>query len=145
MYKRQDYTHPDLAGAMWENPGTLDLPGRHGYDFANDDDDPMPAGEHGTHVAGIAAAVANNGIGGAGVAPNAKIMAFRIADENGGLWESAAISAYAYMKQAVQEMCIRDRRCACSGRGWWRDILTVHSRLSAEVNSVLFGIISTKK
>ena len=97
-----DYTHPDLAGAMWENPGTLDLPGRHGYDFANDDDDPMPAGEHGTHVAGIAAAVANNGIGGAGVAPNAKIMAFRIADENGGLWESAAISAYAYMKQAVQ-------------------------------------------
>lgn len=36
-------------------------------------------------------------------------------------------------------------RCACSGRGWWRDISTVHSRLSAEVNSVLFGIISTKK
>ena len=35
--------------------------------------------------------------------------------------------------------------CACSGRGWWRDISTVHSRLSAEVNSVLFGIISTKK
>ena len=30
-------------------------------------------------------------------------------------------------------------------RGWWRDISTVHSRLSAEVNSVLFGIISTKK
>ena len=27
----------------------------------------------------------------------------------------------------------------------WRVILTVHSRLSAEVNSVLFGIISTKK
>lgn len=26
-----------------------------------------------------------------------------------------------------------------------RDISTVHSRLSAEVNSVLFGIISTKK
>ncbi|SUH36854.1 Uncharacterised protein [Salmonella enterica subsp. enterica] len=36
-------------------------------------------------------------------------------------------------------------RCACSGRGWWRDISTVHSSLSAEVNSVLFGIISTKK
>lgn len=36
-------------------------------------------------------------------------------------------------------------RCACSGRGWWRDISTVHSRLSAEVNSVLFGIISKKK
>ncbi|GJH97439.1 hypothetical protein ECZC10_52870 [Escherichia coli] len=35
--------------------------------------------------------------------------------------------------------------CACSGRGWWRDISTVHSSLSAEVNSVLFGIISTKK
>lgn len=35
--------------------------------------------------------------------------------------------------------------CACSGRGWWRDISTVHSRLSAEVNSVLFGIISKKK
>lgn len=33
----------------------------------------------------------------------------------------------------------------CSGRGWWRDISIVHSCLSAEVNSVLFGIISTKK
>lgn len=36
-------------------------------------------------------------------------------------------------------------RCACSGRGWLHDISTVHGSLSAEVNSVLFGVISTKK
>ena len=41
--------------------------------------------------------------------------------------------------------CCCRGRCACSGRGWWRDISIVHSCLSAEVNSVLFGIISTKK
>lgn len=36
-----------------------------------------PDGEHGTHVAGIIAAVRNNGKGMDGVAPNAKIMAVR--------------------------------------------------------------------
>jgi subtilisin family serine protease len=38
---------------------------------------------HGTHVAGIAAASADDGVGVAGVAPNARIMAIRVMDNNG--------------------------------------------------------------
>lgn len=40
-------------------------------------------GGHGTHVAGIAAAVGNNGIGGAGIAPDAKIYAYSVMDSEG--------------------------------------------------------------
>jgi len=54
-----------------------------GYDFINNDTDTRDQFGHGTHVAGIAAAVANNGIGVAGVAPDAKIMPVRVLDSNG--------------------------------------------------------------
>ena len=52
-----------------------------GWDFSSDqfgeDNDPSPGNRHGTHVAGISAAVTNNGIGVAGVNPNAKILAVK--------------------------------------------------------------------
>lgn len=54
-----------------------------GHDFVDNDSDPSDEVGHGTHVAGIAAAVANNGVGVAGVAPNAKIMPVRVLDEEG--------------------------------------------------------------
>ena len=38
---------------------------------------------HGTHVAGIIAAVADNGIGGAGVAPQSRILSIRVLDAKG--------------------------------------------------------------
>lgn len=46
-------------------------------------DGPQDENGHGTHVAGIIAAAANNGIGVAGVAPNAKLLPVRVLDENG--------------------------------------------------------------
>ena len=37
-----DYTHEDLKDSMWVNPyQSKGLEGTYGYDFANDDDDPM--------------------------------------------------------------------------------------------------------
>jgi len=57
-----DYTHPDLADNIWKNPGEIPNNGvdddQNGYiddvmgwDFANNDNDPMDDFGHGTHVA----------------------------------------------------------------------------------------------
>lgn len=54
-----------------------------GYDFVNNDSDPSDDHWHGTHVAGIAGASTNNGIGIAGVCWNAKIMPVKVLDSSG--------------------------------------------------------------
>ena len=67
-----DYTHPDLAANMW-----TDEQGHYGHDFRNNDTDPMDDGGHGTHCAGIIAAVGNNNLGVVGVNWHTKIMALK--------------------------------------------------------------------
>jgi subtilisin family serine protease len=81
-----DLTHPDLAGNLWTGPG-----GVHGHDFVAGDDNPDDFNMHGTHVAGTAAAIAGNGQGVAGVAPQAQIMAVRVLDGD-GLGSTSAIA-----------------------------------------------------
>jgi subtilisin family serine protease len=71
-----DLQHPDLSSKLVA-----------GHDFVAGSSD-CPAGPqdengHGTHVAGIAAAVTNNGIGVAGVARDAQIMPVRVLDADG--------------------------------------------------------------
>jgi len=73
-----DYNHSDIAGNMW-----TDGSGHYGYDFVNNDDDPMDGHGHGTHVAGTIAAVGNNGAGVVGVAPQARIMALKGFSDSG--------------------------------------------------------------
>lgn len=85
-----DYNHPDLAASMWNDPTT----GAVGYDFVNNDADPMDDVGHGTHVAGIIAA-ALNGEGVAGVAPGVKVMAVKAGDVF-GLSTTAIISGIEY-------------------------------------------------
>jgi subtilisin family serine protease len=79
-----DYTHTDLSAAMW-NASSATFGGfpqgslNHGWDFADNDDDPYPLNsEHGTHVAGTIAATGNNAIGVPGVAYGVKIMALKV-------------------------------------------------------------------
>jgi serine protease len=61
-----------------------------GYDFIGNDTNPTDEGPesatdwHGTHVAGIAAAIANDGTGVFGVAPNAAIEPVRVMGASGG-------------------------------------------------------------
>ncbi len=87
-----DLTHPDLKanlvpGATFiecgPNPcGNGDWKGPDGVGQAND--------AHGSHVSGIIAAVTNNGIGVAGVAPDAKIMPIKALEDGSGSFEDIA-------------------------------------------------------
>jgi subtilisin family serine protease len=73
-----DYTHPDIAANMWNDGAD-----HYGYDFVNNDVDPMDGYGHGTHCAGTIAAIGNNNLGIIGVAPKAKIMAVKGLDDYG--------------------------------------------------------------
>ena len=102
-----DYTHRDLAANIWTNPGEIAGNGIdddqngfvddvHGYDFVNNDGNPMDDNSHGTHVSGTIAAVANNGQGVAGVNWSSSIMALKFLDGSGSGYLSDAIRAVNY-------------------------------------------------
>ena len=69
-----DYTHPDLGGGFGPAYKVIG-----GYDFSNNDADPRDDHGHGTHVAGIIAASG----GSSGVAPEAKILAYKVLGRDG--------------------------------------------------------------
>jgi len=103
-----DYTHPDLGGNMWTNPGEvagngLDDDGNgyvddvYGYDAYNYDGDPMDDHGHGSHTSGTAAAVGNNATGVAGVCWTARIMAVKFLGSDGSGYTSDAIICVNYV------------------------------------------------
>lgn len=97
-----DYTHPDLSENIWSNPN--EIPGNGidddhngyvddtmGWDFVNDNNEPMDTHGHGTHLGGIIAAVGNNGQGITGVCWQARIMVIRgLADSGSGASDKLA-------------------------------------------------------
>ncbi len=103
-----DYNNPDLAANIWTNPGEIAGNGIdddgdgyiddvHGYDFANNDGDPMDDNGHGTSVAGIIGATGNNGVGVTGVNWQVQIMPLKFMNAMGMGMTSAAVSALAYV------------------------------------------------
>ncbi len=102
-----DYTHPDLADNIWVNAGEIAGNGIdddnngfiddiHGWDFSNNDNDPMDDHFHGTHVAGTISAVGDNATGVVGVARTAKLMAIKFMSADGIGYTSDAIDAILY-------------------------------------------------
>lgn len=87
------YTHEDLIANRWVNP----LDGSHGFNALTGSNDPNDDGGHGTLIAGIIGATANNGKGVAGVAWHVKIMVCKFADNSGGTI-SDAISCIEYAR-----------------------------------------------
>jgi subtilisin family serine protease len=82
------YDHPDLQANLWTNPGEtagdgLDNDGNGyiddvlGWNFKDGNNDTLDYLNHGTRMAGAAAAVSNNSIGVAGVSWGARIMPIR--------------------------------------------------------------------
>lgn len=67
-----DLDHPEFIGRIVA-----------GHDFVNADDEPDDDYGHGTQVAGVAAAAANNDLGIAGLAWDAKIMPVKVLDNRG--------------------------------------------------------------
>lgn len=101
------YDHEDLMANIWTNEGEIpdnhiDDDGNgyiddvHGWDFVNNDNDPMDDNNHGTHCSGIIGAVGNNDAGITGVNWNVKLMPLKAGNALGSLPYIAILEAMDY-------------------------------------------------
>ena len=102
-----NYLHPDLAANAWINTGEIAGTGVdddsngyvddvRGWDFWNNDPDPMDDYGHGSYCAGIIGAVGNNGIGISGLNWRCKIMPVKFISSGGGATLDGALAAIEY-------------------------------------------------
>lgn len=102
-----DYNHSDLSSNIWNNSAEianngLDDDGNgfvddvRGWDFSNNDNNPMDDNDHGTHLAGTIAANGNDGSGVAGINWSARIMPVKFLDGAGSGSTADAIAAIDY-------------------------------------------------
>lgn len=111
-----DYEHEDLAANIFTNEGEtgLDANGEskeingidddgngyiddvRGYDFINQDNDPMDDHDHGTHCAGTIGAIGNNGIGVSGVNWEVTLVPIKIFSGTGRTHAAAIVEALLY-------------------------------------------------
>lgn len=84
-----NYDHADLVDRLWD--GGSEYP-HHGYDFSDNDNDPMDRHGHGTHVAGTVCGTGASGTQ-TGIAPSATIMALKAFNDQGEGDETQWIAA----------------------------------------------------
>lgn len=101
------YTHQELAGQMWRNPGEIPANGLDddGNGYVDDvfginaitgSGDPLDDHSHGTHCAGTIGAAANDGYPHVGVAWQVRLMACKFLGASGGGTYSDAVEAIDY-------------------------------------------------
>jgi len=118
-----DYTHPDLAPNIWNN--TDEIPENsidddhngyiddiRGWDFYHNNSNVTDGNGHGTMCAGVAGAVGDNAIWGAGVAWNCKIMPVRIANQN---WDTTTV----YAANGIRYAADNGANICSMSFGWW--------------------------
>lgn len=101
------YNHPELRKNMWIN--TKEIPNNkkdddhngyiddvRGWDFVNNDNNPLDDNNHGSHCSGIIGAKSNNHLGVTGVNWNVRIMPLKFLDSCGNGKDSDAIKAIIY-------------------------------------------------
>lgn len=103
-----NYEHKDLKDNVWTNlaekngrPGVDDdnngyVDDIHGYDFANNDPDPMDDHSHGSHCSGTIGAKGDDGVGVVGVNWNVSIMGVKFLTASGSGSLEGAIQAIDY-------------------------------------------------
>ncbi len=119
------FTHQDLASQMWRNPGevagnNVDDDGDgyvdnvHGINAIRNSGNPSDDSGHGTHVAGIIGAAANNAGPAVGVSWNVQLMACKSLDSTGNGHTSDAIECIEF---AVSKGA-RILNCSWGGRNY---------------------------
>lgn len=105
-----DYNHPDLKKNIMVNQAELNgtagvdddgngfVDDTYGYDFGDNDNDPMDGHGHGTHCAGVIGA-SHNGVGIAGVMAKVQILPIKFLKDNGQGTLAGAIGAIDYATQ----------------------------------------------
>ncbi len=85
--------HPDLAANI-ESGASHNFSAVYWAGARNNDPFlPSTLGDHGTSVAGVAAAVADNGVGGRGVAPRARLRGYNILTAQDQDWQTALVDS----------------------------------------------------
>jgi len=121
-----NYNHVDLANHLWD--GGTEYP-HHGYDFINNDNDPMDDNGQGTQCAGT---ICGDGTAGTqtGIAPGATLMCVKTIDADG--YGSVSVTCNA-MQWAVEQGC----DVINISYGWYNSSITERSLLRNTCAAVL--------
>ncbi|MFH0775910.1 MAG: S8 family serine peptidase [bacterium] len=125
-----DLDHPDIFSTSTPF-SELEPKIINGWDYVNDDDTPDDDNSHGTHVAGIASGLTDNGTGTAGLAGNCRLLALKVLGATG-------TGTYADIAYAIMEAVGRGAKVINLSLGGTDDSQTLENACDyANENGVL--------